>query len=297
VGRDLTTAPPAVTVIIPTYNSRGTLELALESVRRQTFPDFEAWVVGDGCTDGSDSVVAALGDERFRWLNLAANSGTPSRPRNEALGRARGRYVAYLGHDDLWFPGHLAGLVGAAEAGGCDFVHSLGAVVGPDGAAGFFSLPAGRFDLGVEYSPSNWLHRRELIARIGPWSTRALVSNDLEFLDRVFRSEAVRGFRDELSALKFPAVYWKMYSLGAGAEPSQARYLVAMAADAPGLRDRLLREASAAISRKSSGSGVARILAAKLLGPARYFLRLHAYQRWPLNRLASWRYRRRAGLD
>lgn len=291
------TPPPAVTVIIPTYNSRGTLEPALESVRRQTFPDFEAWVVGDGCTDGSDSVVAAVGDERFRWLNLPENSGTPSRPRNEALNRARGRYIAYLGHDDLWFPGHLAGLVGEAEAGGRDFVHSLGVVVGPDGAAGFFSLPAGRFDLGVEYSPSNWLHRRELIDRIGPWSTKAMVSNDLEFLDRLFRSGALRGFRDELSALKFPAVYWKMYSLSVDAEIPQARYLEAMGEDASSLRDRLLREASAAISGKPSRPGAGRILAAKLLGPARYFLRLHAYQHWPFKRLASRRYRRRAGLD
>ena len=82
---------PAVTVIIPTYNSSGTLRLTLETVLLQDFDDFEVWVVGDGCTDDSETVVSSFGDKRFHWVNLPVNSGTPSVPRNEALRRARGR--------------------------------------------------------------------------------------------------------------------------------------------------------------------------------------------------------------
>ena len=49
-----------VTVIIPTYNMSPVLKLTLKSVLLQDFADFEVWVVGDGCSDDSESVVASL---------------------------------------------------------------------------------------------------------------------------------------------------------------------------------------------------------------------------------------------
>jgi glycosyltransferase involved in cell wall biosynthesis len=288
------TRPPSVTVIIPTYNSSGTLKLALETVRRQSYQDFEVRVVGDGCTDDSERAVASLGDERFQWLNLPTNSGTPSRPRNEALSRAKGRYIAYLGHDDLWFPWHLEGLVGSLETIGCDFVHSLGAAIAPEGAVSFFSLPE---SLGIRhggYSPSNWLHQRSLVDAIGMWSEKALVSNDLEFLERVRKHKARIGFHRQLSMLKFPSAFWKMYSLSA--DFPQEKYVSAMERDPASLRRELLEEFAAQVSRRGGVSGKESGVAETAHGLARYLLRLYGYDRWPLNRLSYRRYRRRAGL-
>jgi glycosyltransferase involved in cell wall biosynthesis len=48
-----------VTAIIATYNRSSVLRHAIGSVLRQTFTDFERLIVGDGCTDDSESVVAA----------------------------------------------------------------------------------------------------------------------------------------------------------------------------------------------------------------------------------------------
>ena len=90
---------PTVTVIVPTYNSRATLRCALQSLIAQELGDFEAWIIGDACTDGSEEEVANLGDERLHWANLAVNVGNQWRPNNEGLQRARGRYIAFLGHD------------------------------------------------------------------------------------------------------------------------------------------------------------------------------------------------------
>jgi glycosyltransferase involved in cell wall biosynthesis len=84
------TDPPAVTVILPTYNSSGTLRLALESLRIQSFRDLEVWVVGDGCTDDSESVVASAGD-RFRWRTCLATPARRAGP-ERGLRRARGIY-------------------------------------------------------------------------------------------------------------------------------------------------------------------------------------------------------------
>ena len=78
-------ARPLISVIVATYNSRATLACALDSVRRQDFQNFDVWVVGDACTDGSHEVVEALGDPRFHWINRETNSGTQSAPNADGL--------------------------------------------------------------------------------------------------------------------------------------------------------------------------------------------------------------------
>jgi glycosyltransferase involved in cell wall biosynthesis len=83
------------------HDRSGTLKFPLQSLLGQEFRDFEARVVGDGCTDESEEVVASFGDRHLHWTNLCQNSGSQAAPNNEGLRRARGRYIAYLGHDDL----------------------------------------------------------------------------------------------------------------------------------------------------------------------------------------------------
>src|ERR1044072_530455 len=107
---------PKVTAIIPSYNWSSVLPYSIGSALRQTFLDLEVLVVGDGCTDDSESVVQSIGDERVRWINLPANTGHQSGPNNEGLRQARGEIVAYLGHDDLWLPHHLSCMWEALEA-------------------------------------------------------------------------------------------------------------------------------------------------------------------------------------
>ena len=111
-GNERNGSEPLVSVILSTYNWSSVLRLAIETVLWQTMRrDFELLVVGDGCTDDSAEVVQSFGDARIRWHNLASNSGSQSGPDNAGLAMARGRYVAYLGHDDVWYPTHLATLV------------------------------------------------------------------------------------------------------------------------------------------------------------------------------------------
>jgi len=53
---------PLVSVVIATYNYSSVLRYALQSVLWQTFQDFEVWVIGDACTDDSETVTASFGD-------------------------------------------------------------------------------------------------------------------------------------------------------------------------------------------------------------------------------------------
>ncbi|MEA3037822.1 MAG: hypothetical protein QOE79_335 [Sphingomonadales bacterium] len=198
-------AAPKVTIILATYNWSAVLPFSIGSALGQSFGDFELIVVGDGCTDDSEEVVASIGDPRVRWVNLPANCGHQSAPNNEGLRRARGELIAYLGHDDLWLPHHLACLVAALDSG-ADMAFGLVRMVParPDLQRGAL------LDL---YRPGDWiaptatLHRRVLADRVGGWRDyRGLAMDPEQELWSRFHAAGARieGVK-RLTAVKFPA--------------------------------------------------------------------------------------------
>lgn len=90
--------PPFVSVIIPTFNRVELLKETVDSVRQQTYRDFELIVVNDGSSDGTAPWLHAQSDIRF--INRE-NSGIAA-SRNAGAAIARGRWLAFLDHDDLW---------------------------------------------------------------------------------------------------------------------------------------------------------------------------------------------------
>jgi GT2 family glycosyltransferase len=107
---------PLVTVIVSTYNWSTVLPFCIARVLDQTFRDFELLVIGDCCTDDTAEIVAAISDPRLRWINLSSHIGHQAGPNNRGLAEARGQFIAYLGHDDLWLPHHLACAVEALQS-------------------------------------------------------------------------------------------------------------------------------------------------------------------------------------
>lgn len=93
-----TATPPFISVIIPTYNRLELLKETVRSVRGQTFGDFELIVVNDGSSDGTREWLE--GQHDIRSLHRA-NSGI-ARSRNAGAAIARGRWFAFVDHDDLW---------------------------------------------------------------------------------------------------------------------------------------------------------------------------------------------------
>jgi glycosyltransferase involved in cell wall biosynthesis len=197
---------PLVTVIIPTYNWSSVLRVAISSVLRQTFTDFELLVVGDGCTDDSDQVAMESGDPRVRWINLPANTGHQSGPNNEGLRQARGAIIAYHGHDDLWMPHHLEVMVAAIQSTESDLVHSLCLYVPQEGHEGWLLVP--QPELGSYAPPLCIVHRRSLTERIGGWRHHrelGTVPPDVELWRRAAASGAKLTFVPRLTGIKCPA--------------------------------------------------------------------------------------------
>src|SRR5258708_11567416 len=167
---------PAVTVIVATYNRSNILRYAISTVLWQTRADWELLVVGDGCTDDSAEVVAGFDDPRIRYVDLSPRVGDQSGPTNAGIALARGRYVALLNHDDLWFPDHLERALETLERTGADFTFTLQLEADPDSRWRInASYPGGHFDPIVPPNASTWGFRRELAAQTGPLRHRKKV--------------------------------------------------------------------------------------------------------------------------
>ncbi len=104
---------PLVSVLLPTYNRRRYLAEALVSVLRQTYQDLEIFVIRDGGEEVGD-IVRSFPDPRVAFIDRRENRGKPA-SLNEALARARGKYVAYLDDDDTYYADHIRTLVDALE--------------------------------------------------------------------------------------------------------------------------------------------------------------------------------------
>ena len=92
--------PPRVSVIVPAFNAARYLPEALESVRLQSFKDWECLVVDDGSDDETGAVAGGFvsSDARFRYRRQA-NRGR-SAARNEGIAATAGELVQFLDADD-----------------------------------------------------------------------------------------------------------------------------------------------------------------------------------------------------
>jgi glycosyltransferase involved in cell wall biosynthesis len=115
---------PRFSVLLPTNNRADVIGYAIRSVFRQTEPDFELLVVGDGCTDNTADVVAGFADPRIRWFDLTKAPHFGYANRNIALKQAEGELVAFMAHDDIVFDDHLALLAATLERSGAEWAYS-----------------------------------------------------------------------------------------------------------------------------------------------------------------------------
>lgn len=95
---------PAISVIIPMYNSEKYIGDCLESVFAQTFQDFEIIVVDDCSTDKSceivENYISNFGD-KLKLIRRKKNSGGGGFPKNDGLKFSCGEYIFFLDSDDM----------------------------------------------------------------------------------------------------------------------------------------------------------------------------------------------------
>jgi glycosyltransferase involved in cell wall biosynthesis len=184
VGRSVIAERPAISVIIPNYNTAEYISETLDSVLSQSFTSFEVIVINDASPD-SDTLKRVIAPYlgRITFIDKSVNEGT-SVTRNRAVETARAETIAFLDADDIWHPTFLEELIGFMEKGDFDVAYADAELFGTPRLNGKTLLPN---------NPAEGPITRELL--IGG-KCQILPSGTL-IRKRVF--EAVGGFDPEIS--------------------------------------------------------------------------------------------------
>lgn len=196
---------PKVSVIVPTYNRAELVCQTIDSVLAQTFSDLEVIVVDDESSDGTVQVLKETYGDRIRCFSQA-NQGV-SVARNRGIEEARGEWIAFVDHDDLWEKEKLEWQFKALErfspqCGGCytdtrlynhpetrslfemaekSYRHEGTMGVNSD-ALRLLVRPGGA---GMLICLSSFVGRADVIRKTGGFDPRLRVSQDSEFMFRM----------------------------------------------------------------------------------------------------------------
>lgn len=122
---------PRVSAIIPVYNAWDYIRATVDSVLAQTYSEVEVVVVDDASTDGTADILKAYGDA-ITYLRQE-NTGV-SAARNRAIRASTGELLAFIDHDDLWYPTKLERQVALFQArpdlglvySNCEYINGRG---------------------------------------------------------------------------------------------------------------------------------------------------------------------------
>lgn len=187
---------PIVSVIIPTYKFAHLISETLESVAAQTFPNWECLVVDDESPDNTREVVErfASRDSRFRYV--WQKNAERCEARNHGLRLARGEFVAFLDHDDLWRPEFLQATVAFLQSRPeTDLVFACGHYYDGVRCTGEVQLPEPQnpdiFEQiirhGCPFTTSHALLRRSAVEAVGGFRTEWVLCEDFELWTRFCR--------------------------------------------------------------------------------------------------------------
>ncbi len=138
---------PSISVIVPVYQAEAYLQGCIDSVKSQTFTDWELILIDDGSRDGSPAICdrSAAEDSRIRVFHKP--NGGVSTARNLGLQEAKGEYIAFLDSDDRFESRTLETLWSLCRQAGADSAGCAHTNLQPDGSESVeLLLPEGVYD-------------------------------------------------------------------------------------------------------------------------------------------------------
>ncbi|MEO9819436.1 MAG: glycosyltransferase [Paracoccaceae bacterium] len=176
---------PAISIIVPVFNVQGHIKPCLDSLRAQSFSDFECLVVDDGSTDDSRARVleSIEGDPRFQLISQE-NKGL-SAARNIALEQVRGQAIAFVDGDDRVMCDFLAKMWDALCQSNADWVACGLRFVFPDGA--------GHTHSAIHTAPD--LANRTAVTRYPLASWQDVICHFPSAWNKLYRTELIKDLR------------------------------------------------------------------------------------------------------
>ncbi len=201
-----------VSIIIATYNRPNVLQHAVTSALYQDYSNIEVLVIGDCCNSETEEILSEFSDSRLKYFNLPENCGEQSGPNNYGMSIARGKYFAFLNHDDIYFPDHISSLVRTIKDQQCALAYSLFSSNEKISKKRIKNVMLdGRFDVHEGHPASTWLYDREVYQRTGEWvnfrSTYDVPSQ--EWIGRVYKNGTCIRSSNYLSIVIFRSSFMK----------------------------------------------------------------------------------------
>lgn len=105
---------PAVSIVVPVYNTEKYIRRCIDSILAQTFTDYEVILVDDGSTDGSGNICDEYAAEDARVRVIHQENQGQAAARNHAVSIARGQWISFVDSDDVIHPQMIYELYHAA---------------------------------------------------------------------------------------------------------------------------------------------------------------------------------------
>ena len=185
---------PMFTIVMPVYNHEQYVGEAIQSVRDQTFQDWELIVVDDGSVDRSGEIVDrhAGAEPRIRAMHQA-NAGQGA-ARNNAIAVARGQWMAYIDSDDKYVPETLQQYFDYIQAHpDAEFIYGYRHRLSEDGTV--TELPPGEYQKRITGAKDLFqktflsqlcvCYRRELLEKAGTFDPQLFCADDYELNLRI----------------------------------------------------------------------------------------------------------------
>jgi glycosyltransferase involved in cell wall biosynthesis len=185
---------PTHSVIVPVLNGARYIRECLESILVQLGPNDEMIVVDNGSTDGTPAVVEVFDDPRIRLLH-EPRRGTAA-ARNAGLLMARGLYISFQDHDDLWPAGRQHALLKALRTTpGANAAHGRQRVIFDDADIDpIYAAMDGQYVL--HHSVVTAIFERGLVERAGLLDETMLLVADVDYIVRLRQAGMVAAICD-----------------------------------------------------------------------------------------------------
>lgn len=190
---------PIISIITVVYNGAKTLRATMESILPHLSDEVEYIVIDGGSTDGTQDIIAEYADRLAYWVS--ERDGGIYDAWNKGLSRSSGRYISFVGADDVLLPDAMSTYLSHIRqqpeieywSSKVAFGHPAGRVIGQPW----------RWDRSRRYMTAahvGSLHRRDLYERLGIYDTSYRIVGDYELLLRAGPSLQA-GFVDQVTAV------------------------------------------------------------------------------------------------
>jgi len=204
------TSHPTVSVVLSVRNGGSDLPLALDTILKQSFSDFELIAINNGSTDGTRAFLDQIADPRVRVYHQEDQGLAAAL--NRGISLAQGRYVARQDHDDLADPSRIAKQVAFLDA------HPEHGLVGTQAEIWVGDRPSGRFHdhptedeilqfdllLNNPFVHSSVMMRKSALERVGGYTTDPARQppEDYELWSRIARHYRVANLGERLTVYR-----------------------------------------------------------------------------------------------